>query len=290
MAAAGEEGKGDCFGACHGRDSRTPSDRIGVAASTTIPPPPHPPRGRKSKNQKHQQLWMDGCGERKRRWMAEERSRLKKADPKELILDQPQAHQRGGAFGGSQGRVFIHPLCDGGKANNGTTWFRTSKVNLFFKLLIKHKLQNRLQAEEAAASSSCRVTTRPEEPTAPANLSFGPDGVATKDIHVDPLFSCSLRIFLPDAAAAAKSLHRAPNLDDQENCTRRSNYHSSASAHENDDDPAADTGTYSEYLPSVMDVSIVIYFRGGGWEQYGERERDPLFNIKKSGPDLIILR
>ncbi|WOK94749.1 DEAD-box ATP-dependent RNA helicase 10 [Canna indica] len=81
--------------------------------------------------------------------------------------------------------------------------------------------------------------------------------VATKDIDVDPLFSRSLRIFLPDAAAAAaKSLCRAPNLDGQENCTRRSNYHSPASAHENDDDPAAAaTGPYNGYLPSVMDVS-----------------------------------
>ncbi|WOK96585.1 hypothetical protein Cni_G05292 [Canna indica] len=159
--------------------------------------------------------------------------------------------------------------------------------SVFFKLLLKHKLQNRLQAEDAAASSSFGVTARPEESTAPANPSFGPDGVATKDIHVDPLSSLSLRIFLPDAAAAAKSPRRAPNLDrrnsyggspaapPQENCTRRSSYHGPASAHENGDGPAGATGPYSGYLPSVVDVRcwagrskklpVVIQFHGGGF-------------------------
>ncbi|KAK1316853.1 putative carboxylesterase 11 [Acorus calamus] len=44
------------------------------------------------------------------------------------------------------------------------------------------------------------VTSRPDEETlAAANPSFS-DGVATKDIHIDPLTSLSLRIFLPDSS------------------------------------------------------------------------------------------
>lgn len=85
--------------------------------------------------------------------------------------------------------------------------------SVFFKFLLKHRLQSRIQAA-AGAGSPFGVTSRPEEETiAAANPSFGADGVATKDIHIDPLTSLSLRIFLPDsclggpAAAAAGSEH-----------------------------------------------------------------------------------
>ncbi|WOL04890.1 hypothetical protein Cni_G13612 [Canna indica] len=124
-------------------------------------------------------------------------------------------------------------------------------------LFIHYVTVNRLQVDEAAASIDYRITTRPQESTTPANLSFGLDGVATKDIHVDPLFSLSLslRIFLPNAAAtAAKSLRHAPNLDGQENCTHRSSYDIPVSAHKNDDDPAAATRPYSGF----GDIKVVL--------------------------------
>ncbi|CAI9758544.1 unnamed protein product [Fraxinus pennsylvanica] len=74
--------------------------------------------------------------------------------------------------------------------------------SVFFKFMLKHRLQSRLQAPEndtgGGGGSSFGVTSRPEEETAAAvNPSFT-DGVATKDIHIDPITSLSIRIFLPD--------------------------------------------------------------------------------------------
>ncbi|KAL0344089.1 UNVERIFIED_CONTAM: putative carboxylesterase 16 [Sesamum angustifolium] len=73
--------------------------------------------------------------------------------------------------------------------------------SVFFKFVLKHRLQSRLQGSENDAVGGggiFGVTSRPEEETAAAaNPSFT-DGVATKDIHVDPLTSLAIRIFLPD--------------------------------------------------------------------------------------------
>lgn len=90
--------------------------------------------------------------------------------------------------------------------------------SVFFKLMLKHRLQNRLQGpdNDAVGGGMFGVTSRPEEETvAAANPSFS-DGVATKDIHIDPLTSLSIRIFLPDtclhfADTLARS-HRNPEL------------------------------------------------------------------------------
>ncbi|XP_027352161.1 probable carboxylesterase 11 isoform X1 [Abrus precatorius] len=70
--------------------------------------------------------------------------------------------------------------------------------SVFFKFLLKHRLQNRIQTQ-SENSDPFGVTTRPEESVAAANPSFA-DGVATKDIHIDPLTSLSIRIFLPESA------------------------------------------------------------------------------------------
>ncbi|KAL6518761.1 putative carboxylesterase 11 [Orobanche hederae] len=73
--------------------------------------------------------------------------------------------------------------------------------SVFFKLLLKHRLQNRLQGMENDAvggGASLGVTSRPEEETAAVSNPSFTDGVATKDIHIDPLTSLSIRIFLPD--------------------------------------------------------------------------------------------
>lgn len=70
--------------------------------------------------------------------------------------------------------------------------------SVFFKFLLKHRLQNRIQTP-LDESSPFGVTTRPEESVAPPNPSFA-DGVATKDIHIDTFNSLSIRIFLPESA------------------------------------------------------------------------------------------
>ncbi|KAK4771971.1 hypothetical protein SAY86_013746 [Trapa natans] len=77
--------------------------------------------------------------------------------------------------------------------------------SVFFKLLLKHRLQNRIQAT-SDGSDPFGVTSRPEESVAAANASFM-DGVATKDIHIDPFTSLSVRIFLPE------SVLRSPESD-----------------------------------------------------------------------------
>ncbi|CAJ1784728.1 unnamed protein product [Sphenostylis stenocarpa] len=80
--------------------------------------------------------------------------------------------------------------------------------SVFFKFLLKHRLQNRIQAS-SQHSDPYGVTTRPEESVAAANPSFS-DGVATKDIHIDPLTSLSIRIFLPELALTAPEPHSKP--------------------------------------------------------------------------------
>ncbi|CAL9051311.1 unnamed protein product [Musa banksii] len=115
--------------------------------------------------------------------------------------------------------------------------------SIIFKILLKHKLQLLHQAAIEGATSPFGITSRPDESAVPANPSFGPDGVATKDIHVDPLTSLSLRLFLPDS-----SLDRAPRDNG---------------------------GAYGGYLPSVADarrrsagprkLPVVLQFHGGGF-------------------------
>ncbi|XP_051141392.1 probable carboxylesterase 16 [Andrographis paniculata] len=100
--------------------------------------------------------------------------------------------------------------------------------SVFFKFMLKHRLQSRLQVPESDAVGSgggnFGVTSRPEEGTAAAvNPSFT-DGVATKDIHVDPLTSLSIRIFLPETCLRspdALTNSRGPVFD---SVSRRSSY------------------------------------------------------------------
>lgn len=70
--------------------------------------------------------------------------------------------------------------------------------SVFFKFLLKHRLQNRIQTQPDD-SNPFGVTSRPEETIAAANPVFT-DGVATKDIHIDSFTSLSIRIFLPESA------------------------------------------------------------------------------------------
>ncbi|EXC31383.1 putative carboxylesterase 11 [Morus notabilis] len=70
--------------------------------------------------------------------------------------------------------------------------------SVLFKFLLKHRLQNRIQARPDD-SNPFGITSRPEETVAAANPLFT-DGVATKDIHIDSFTSLSIRIFLPESS------------------------------------------------------------------------------------------
>ncbi|OVA20492.1 Alpha/beta hydrolase fold-3 [Macleaya cordata] len=72
--------------------------------------------------------------------------------------------------------------------------------SVFFKFLLKHRLQNRIQTP-FDDNNPFGVTSRPEESVVAANPTFT-DGVATKDIHIDTLTSLSVRIFLPETSLA----------------------------------------------------------------------------------------
>ncbi|KAK6153134.1 hypothetical protein DH2020_012773 [Rehmannia glutinosa] len=109
--------------------------------------------------------------------------------------------------------------------------------SVFFKFMLKHRLQSRLQAPENDAvggGGSFGVTSRPDEETAAAaNPSFS-DGVATKDIHIDPVTSLSVRVFLPDTClhfpetqTKSRVGSSSPGSDQNPALTRRYSYGSS---------------------------------------------------------------
>ncbi|XP_010554088.1 PREDICTED: probable carboxylesterase 11 [Tarenaya hassleriana] len=167
--------------------------------------------------------------------------------------------------------------------------------SVFFKFLLKHRLQNRIQsaAGEDSSSDPFGVTTRPDETVAAPNPSFT-DGVATKDIHIDPLTSLSVRIFLPESALAppepdssGKSQKYRPNhhrhLAGSDLLARRNSYgspHISSSAKEESRRNSYDCTTdealgarssdvYRGYSPSAAGNSrrlpVMLQFHGGGW-------------------------
>lgn len=75
--------------------------------------------------------------------------------------------------------------------------------SLLFKLLLRRRLSSLSASASAPASAPFGVSSRPadQRPSPPSNPSFSPaspDGVATKDLHPDPLSSLHLRLFLPN--------------------------------------------------------------------------------------------
>ncbi|XP_073310955.1 probable carboxylesterase 11 [Primulina huaijiensis] len=106
--------------------------------------------------------------------------------------------------------------------------------SVFFKFMLKHRLQSRLQTPEGDASgggaASFRVTSRPDEETAATSNPSFTDGVATKDYHIDPLTSLSIRIFLPDTCLRSpETLTKSrlgPGSDSAQSFNRRNSYES----------------------------------------------------------------
>ncbi|KAL2500207.1 putative carboxylesterase [Abeliophyllum distichum] len=178
--------------------------------------------------------------------------------------------------------------------------------SVFFKFMLKHRLQSRLQALEndiaggGGGGSSFGVTSRPQEETAAAaNPSFT-DGVATKDIHIDPLTSLSIRIFLPDTCfhspeAVPKSRSRVMNSgsDPTQILLRRNSYEPSnnsvsssngvivkrAQNHDSfrrnsygcsidDASLKSENGVYGGYNPignNCRKLPVMLQFHGGGF-------------------------
>lgn len=102
--------------------------------------------------------------------------------------------------------------------------------SVFFKFMLKHRLQSRLQAPENDAvggGGSFGVTSRPEEETAAAPNPRFTDGVATKDVHIDPVTSVSVRVFLPDTCLNFPDAKTKSRLDQNQALSRRYSYGSS---------------------------------------------------------------
>ncbi|KAL4319618.1 hypothetical protein GQ457_18G022410 [Hibiscus cannabinus] len=73
--------------------------------------------------------------------------------------------------------------------------------SIFFNLQQRFAL-HKLTKAPIGAVDPFGVTSRGEESTAASNPSFN-DGVATKDVHIDPFSSLCIRIFLPDTAISS---------------------------------------------------------------------------------------
>ncbi|KAG7558945.1 Alpha/Beta hydrolase fold [Arabidopsis thaliana x Arabidopsis arenosa] len=136
--------------------------------------------------------------------------------------------------------------------------------SVFFKFLLKHRLQNRIQSSgDESSSDPFGVTTRPEESVAAPNPLFT-DGVATKDIHIDPLTSLSVRIFLPESALKPLEPSTSAGVYSE---SRRSSYgfNTGSSSPE-----AGSSDVYRGYSPSSSGgnsrkLPVMLQFHGGGW-------------------------
>ncbi|CAJ1947558.1 unnamed protein product [Sphenostylis stenocarpa] len=147
--------------------------------------------------------------------------------------------------------------------------------SVFFKFLLKNRLQNRILAP-AEESNPFGVTTRPDETVAAANPSFS-DGVATKDIHIDNLTSLSVRIFLPDSALSPEpnikpSPKSEPGSGGSETASsrlaRRNSYEPSVLT-PREETRRSSVGEYRGYLPAPdscrKKLPVLLQFHGGGW-------------------------
>lgn len=136
--------------------------------------------------------------------------------------------------------------------------------SVLFKFLLKRKLQTLIENPNSNPNSiSHGVVSRHDESIAAANPSFSMDGVATKDLHIDPFTSLSIRIFLPDSAIGSPK--SVPNL--------RVSVPSSKNL--KNLGKVSEIGVvYGGYLPekngrNCRKLPIILQFHGGGWVSGG---------------------
>ncbi|XVE67775.1 hypothetical protein DITRI_Ditri09bG0015100 [Diplodiscus trichospermus] len=155
--------------------------------------------------------------------------------------------------------------------------------SVFFKFLLKHRLQNRIQTPLDESSNLYGITTRPEESVCASNPSFT-DGVATKDIHIDPFNALTIRIFLPESSLSPpeqpehKSNPRSSQQHDPNSLNHRRNSYGPPNMEAPRNDPRrssfeglnlrSDNNVYRGYSPSPQNcrkLPIMLQFHGGGW-------------------------
>ncbi|KAK2451493.1 putative carboxylesterase 11 [Trifolium repens] len=167
--------------------------------------------------------------------------------------------------------------------------------SVFFKFLLKHRLQTRIQTP-SDESDPFGITSRPDESTASSNPSFT-DGVATKDIHIDSFTSLSIRIFLPESALSNPEPNSKPKRKPDPKGSvngnaatatgspkinvRRNSYGPSGfpmketpptrrnSVGGDPDLNLTSGGSYGGYSPTMDDrkrkLPVMVQFHGGGW-------------------------
>ncbi|XP_019442830.1 PREDICTED: probable carboxylesterase 11 isoform X2 [Lupinus angustifolius] len=149
--------------------------------------------------------------------------------------------------------------------------------SVFFKFLLKQRLQNRIQSNPQQPDPF-GITSRPDESVANSNPSFS-DGVATKDIHIDPFTSLSIRIFLPDSALSKPDSkpNTNPNLGDSDlHVLRRNSYGFSGDVESRGEEESSRRNSIGEGLSSYKGYSpamdnrrkklpVMLQFHGGGW-------------------------
>ncbi|TKW24996.1 hypothetical protein SEVIR_3G087200v4 [Setaria viridis] len=162
--------------------------------------------------------------------------------------------------------------------------------SLLFKLLLRRRLSSLSAPAPVPAPTAAPfgVSSRPadQRPSPPSNPSFSPaspDGVATKDLHPDPLSSLHLRLFLPNpnhhAAAASPVPHPLrrnsfPQRDPapgQDQLSRRASasFHAVSPAPA----PASTPRDYGGYLPTAgaarsaarRKLPVIVQFHGGAF-------------------------
>ncbi|KAK8586953.1 hypothetical protein V6N13_085966 [Hibiscus sabdariffa] len=155
--------------------------------------------------------------------------------------------------------------------------------SVFFKFLLKQRLQSWIQAPVDDSSNPYGVTARPEESISAPNPCFT-NGVATKDIHIDPFTSLSIRIFLPETSlpppgeSRPKSKLRTSQLDSPSSVIRRRNGYAPPDIGTPRSDSRRitfeglssrpDNNVYRGYSPSsrkCRKLPIMLQFHGGGW-------------------------